>query len=217
MRRQFPPTAADSTRPEPAQDIVFHRPTPVSAEDQDAEERAMSFSEMSFRSRAQPVSEAGIPDDLNVGPQQNNPSDGDADVRTVLENGIREIAGEVRNSLDFHRSQEGGGDLASCSAARRSISPASPRRFRIISASRCAGVRLFAMTHSRRDLRASPCGRSRPHGLGGAPMKAVNLIPADQRGGAARRRAAQGGAYVVPACSTGLGIFTLFYGRRAMK
>ena len=36
----------------------------------------------------------------------------DVDVRTVLENGIREIAGEVRNSLDFHRSQEGGGEVA---------------------------------------------------------------------------------------------------------
>jgi type IV pilus assembly protein PilM len=36
----------------------------------------------------------------------------EADVRTVLENGIREIAGEVRNSLDFHRSQEGGGEVA---------------------------------------------------------------------------------------------------------
>jgi len=36
----------------------------------------------------------------------------DPDVRAVLENGIREIAGEVRNSLDFHRSQEGGGEVA---------------------------------------------------------------------------------------------------------
>jgi type IV pilus assembly protein PilM len=36
----------------------------------------------------------------------------DADVRAVLENGIREIAGEVRNSLDFHRSQESGGEVA---------------------------------------------------------------------------------------------------------
>jgi len=34
------------------------------------------------------------------------------DVRTVLQNGIREIAGEVRNSLEFHRSQEGGGEVA---------------------------------------------------------------------------------------------------------
>jgi len=30
----------------------------------------------------------------------------------VIENGIREISGEVRNSLDFHRSQEGGGDIS---------------------------------------------------------------------------------------------------------
>jgi type IV pilus assembly protein PilM len=37
----------------------------------------------------------------------------DAEVRMVLENGIREIVGEVRNSLDFHRSQEGGGEVSS--------------------------------------------------------------------------------------------------------
>ncbi len=34
------------------------------------------------------------------------------DVRPVLAAGVREIAGEVRNSLDFHRSQEGGGEVA---------------------------------------------------------------------------------------------------------
>jgi type IV pilus assembly protein PilM len=36
-----------------------------------------------------------------------------ADVRLILENGAREIAGEVRNSLDFHRSQDGGGTVTS--------------------------------------------------------------------------------------------------------
>jgi type IV pilus assembly protein PilM len=36
----------------------------------------------------------------------------DSDVWNVLENGIREISGEVRNSLDFHRSQEGGGEVS---------------------------------------------------------------------------------------------------------
>jgi type IV pilus assembly protein PilM len=40
------------------------------------------------------------------------PHASDADVWAVLENGIREISGEVRNSLDFHRSQEGGGDVS---------------------------------------------------------------------------------------------------------
>jgi type IV pilus assembly protein PilM len=36
----------------------------------------------------------------------------DEDIRAVIENGIREIAGEVRNSLDFHRSQEPASEVA---------------------------------------------------------------------------------------------------------
>jgi Tfp pilus assembly PilM family ATPase len=36
----------------------------------------------------------------------------DPEVWNVLENGIRDIAGEVRNSLDFHRSQDGGGEVS---------------------------------------------------------------------------------------------------------
>jgi len=38
--------------------------------------------------------------------------DAEADVWGVLESGIRDIYGEVRNSLDFHRSQEGGGEVS---------------------------------------------------------------------------------------------------------
>lgn len=34
------------------------------------------------------------------------------DVRPVLVAGVREIAGEVRNSLEFHRSQDGGGEVS---------------------------------------------------------------------------------------------------------
>jgi type IV pilus assembly protein PilM len=41
------------------------------------------------------------------------PEPSDSDIRLVLENGIREIVGDVRNSLDFHRSQDGGGDVSS--------------------------------------------------------------------------------------------------------
>jgi type IV pilus assembly protein PilM len=33
------------------------------------------------------------------------------EARAVVENGVRAIAGEVRNSLDFHRSQEGGAEV----------------------------------------------------------------------------------------------------------
>ena len=35
-----------------------------------------------------------------------------SDVRAILESGIRDISGEVRNSLDFHRSQEEGGEVS---------------------------------------------------------------------------------------------------------
>ena len=35
----------------------------------------------------------------------------DSEARLVLENGVRAISGEVRNSLDFHRSQGGGADV----------------------------------------------------------------------------------------------------------
>ncbi len=40
------------------------------------------------------------------------PAGTDLEVRSVLENGIRDISGEVRNSLDFHRSQDGGGEVS---------------------------------------------------------------------------------------------------------
>jgi type IV pilus assembly protein PilM len=82
----------DTTAP---QDAAPDAEAPVSSEDHDAREVAMSYSE-------------------TVSAQQ-PPAPGassDADVRTVLENGIREISGEVRNSLDFHRSQGGGGEVS---------------------------------------------------------------------------------------------------------
>jgi type IV pilus assembly protein PilM len=49
------------------------------------------------------------------GPTASSASNGQAriDVRPVLTAGVHEIAGEVRNSLDFHRSQGGGGEVSS--------------------------------------------------------------------------------------------------------
>jgi type IV pilus assembly protein PilM len=43
---------------------------------------------------------------------EDGPAEGGLDVRPVLSSGVREIAGEVRNSLDFHRSQDGGGEVS---------------------------------------------------------------------------------------------------------
>lgn len=44
--------------------------------------------------------------------EEPEPNSGSIDLRPVLEGGLREIAGEVRNSLEFHRLQEGGGDVS---------------------------------------------------------------------------------------------------------
>jgi len=48
---------------------------------------------------------------VEMAPAPQGPSS-DRDLWTVLENGIRDISGEVRNSLDFHRSQDGGGEVS---------------------------------------------------------------------------------------------------------
>jgi len=90
---------------EPHEQTAPDEPTVLSSSDQDALEGAMSFSEMSSLAEAPPPeldSPLGEVDRVEV----------DADARRVLENGVREIAGEVRNSLDFHRSQEGGGEVS---------------------------------------------------------------------------------------------------------
>jgi type IV pilus assembly protein PilM len=58
--------------------------------------------------------EAGVPADAHVSPEPIAPHEPSAEevARSVLENGIRAIAGEVRNSIDFHRSQEGGAGVS---------------------------------------------------------------------------------------------------------
>ncbi len=68
-----------------------------------ADEAGMSFEELS-----------AVPEPVSDEPES-EPAPGEqsaADVLEVLENGIREISGEVRNSLDFHRSQDGGGEVS---------------------------------------------------------------------------------------------------------
>jgi type IV pilus assembly protein PilM len=75
----------------------------TSSADHDAMEGAMSFSEMSSLPSESPP---------EVPLTEADAAEVDADARRVLENGVREISGEVRNSLDFHRSQEGGGEVS---------------------------------------------------------------------------------------------------------
>ena len=82
---------------------VSHLEASVSPEEHDALEHAMTYAELSAAENA-PAPEAPL--------AQMAPHKLDADARKVLENGVREISGEVRNSLDFHRSQEGGGEVS---------------------------------------------------------------------------------------------------------
>jgi type IV pilus assembly protein PilM len=64
-------------------------------EDYDSRELEMSYEELTALPEAPEVAAAADPD-----------------LRSVLERGIHDIAGEVRNSLDFHSSQEGGGQVS---------------------------------------------------------------------------------------------------------
>jgi type IV pilus assembly protein PilM len=68
----------------------------LTAEEAEENERSMSYEELAA---------------VESGPETHAPQS-DADLWTVLENGIRDISGEVRNSLDFHRSQDGGGEVS---------------------------------------------------------------------------------------------------------
>ncbi len=91
-----PTSAVEPPAEEAPEQAPGEEEQPQSREDADESERAMSYEEMA---------------DLATVPAPQAPSS-DADVLTVLENGIRDISGEVRNSLDFHRSQEGGGEVS---------------------------------------------------------------------------------------------------------
>lgn len=66
---------------------------------------------------AQPDAESGAESEAQAEPEFHAEAETKVDhvaqdVRAVLASGVREIAGEVRNSLDFHRSQ-GGGEVSS--------------------------------------------------------------------------------------------------------
>ena len=136
----------------------------------------------------------------------------------VLENGIREIVGEVRNSLDFHRSQEGGGDVRSvvlsgpalemrgfCEALEADLGLAV--RARVGALRRRGGCGRRAP-----DLCPPPGDRYRPRHRGGAPMRAVNLIPSEQRKGGAVGRRSQGAAFAVLGLLAGAAILAFMYG-----
>lgn len=87
--------------------------SPLSVDDHETAELGMSYSELSAGPAASSPPEFEESEQAQDSDFETTPGgDSDADARGVLENGVREIAGEVRNSLDFHRSQEGGGEVS---------------------------------------------------------------------------------------------------------
>lgn len=90
----------DIPEPEPV-DLIAEAQAASSVEEHEAREADMSYEELSAAAAAATPS-----------PELEAPAASDADVWAVLDNGIREISGEVRNSLDFHRSQDGGGEVS---------------------------------------------------------------------------------------------------------
>jgi type IV pilus assembly protein PilM len=91
-----------SPEPEPEPEVTVSEPEPVAGDEQPT---------VAVEDDAQPDSTTG-PAYSPAAPSEVASPEPGADVRAVLDNGIREIAGEVRNSLDFHRSQEGGGEVS---------------------------------------------------------------------------------------------------------
>jgi type IV pilus assembly protein PilM len=91
------PHEVPASAPEPE----FDPAVGFAAEEDEAAELPPAAPEPATLANAEPASPAS---DL---------TDPDADVRRVLVAGVREIAGEVRNSLDFQQSHDGGDDVAS--------------------------------------------------------------------------------------------------------
>jgi type IV pilus assembly protein PilM len=87
------PEEASAAAPESDEEAAL-----ISPAEAEAREREMSFEELSAAGAVQEPDET--------------PAVSNTDIWTVLDNGVREISGEVRNSLDFHRSQDGGGEVS---------------------------------------------------------------------------------------------------------
>ncbi len=95
-------TAPAAVEPEP-------EPQPAAEEPQEAsgDEQAGSDEDVVEPERAMSYEE-----ELAAAETPSAAAASDADLMSVIESGIREISGEVRNSLDFHRSQDGGGEVS---------------------------------------------------------------------------------------------------------
>ncbi len=102
-----PAPVAAEPRPDEA-DADAGEPAPAAPQQAPGEEQPLSDADAEQSERSASYEELAAVDGESA-PQARQ---SDADLWAVLENGIRDISGEVRNSLDFHRSQDGGGAVS---------------------------------------------------------------------------------------------------------
>jgi type IV pilus assembly protein PilM len=98
--------AADTSAEGPAEGAALEAEPSEESTEQPPEEAALSHEESEEAMSYEELAALPAPPEPVAQPAS------ESDVWMVLENGIREISGEVRNSLDFHRSQDGGGDVS---------------------------------------------------------------------------------------------------------
>jgi type IV pilus assembly protein PilM len=101
VAQELVPTGAPATESDASEGLAPEQTSAEGERSQSPEEAEESESEMSYEELAA----------VDVAAEAQAPQS-DTDLRAVLESGIRDISGEVRNSLDFHRSQEGGGEVS---------------------------------------------------------------------------------------------------------
>jgi type IV pilus assembly protein PilM len=100
----------------PPAPVAEPQPEPEAQPDEPASEGELADADLDAPAESDAEHEARERDmsyeELTTVEQPAAPAPSDADVREILENGVHEISGEVRNSLDFHRSQDGGGEVS---------------------------------------------------------------------------------------------------------
>ena len=103
-----------------------------------------------------------------------------ADARAVLTDGARRVASDVRASLDFHHTQSAGLPMVE-RVLLTGPAVAVPGFSEVLERELGLPVESRITPGAPDDARRAPQHRRRPGGRGGRSMKAVNLIPADQR------------------------------------
>lgn len=103
--------AADLERPQPDATTVVQPDQQPVADDQSTAGEPSAADDQSVAGEPSAAEHQPSEEPLVKAEAQASLAHDDPDVLPALHSGVREIAGEVRNSLDFHRSQGGGGEV----------------------------------------------------------------------------------------------------------